>query len=322
MSMPPKAPVKPADTPNGAQDGLVVARFRRDFLVDDARGQRHRCLAGRRDVRPVVGDHVRFIPGGEDATGRITEVAARVNCLARIDSRGGAEPLAANLTQLLVIVASKPPPDALVIDRYLCAARLLDMHASIIHNKIDLAGADSPALKALLDEYRSIGYRVFEASAASGVGLTSISAALDGEVTSLVGQSGVGKSSLVNALIPDARQSVGRISEKSGEGRHTTTTALAHRLGDSGMVIDFPGVRGYSPPLPEPASVQSGYVEIAALAGACRFGNCLHEDEPDCAVKAAVADAKIGRRRYESYVHLLRLAHRLDSAKARSDRRQ
>jgi len=319
--MPPKVPVKPTDTHSDAQAGLVVARFRRDFLVDDASGQRHRCLAGRRDVRPVVGDHVTFIPGGEDATGRITGVARRDNCLARIDSRGGAEPLAANLTQLLVIVASQPPPDALVIDRYLCAARLLDMRASIIHNKIDLDGACAPALTALLDEYRSIGYRVFAASAASGEGLAEISAALADEITSFVGQSGVGKSSLVNALIPGAQQSVGRISDKSGEGRHTTTTALAHRLGDSGMVIDFPGVRGYSPPLPEPASVQSGYLEIAALSGACRFADCLHDDEPDCAVKAAVADARISQRRYQSYVHLLRLARRLDSAQARSARR-
>ena len=300
----------------------MVARFRRDFLVDDAAGLRHRCLAGRRDIRPVVGDHVKFVPGGEDATGHITEVAERDNCLARIDSRGGAEPLAANLTQLLVIVACQPPPDALVIDRYLCAARLLNMHASIIHNKIDLAGADTTPLQTLLDEYRSIGYQVFQASAATGEGLSEISAVLAGEITSFVGQSGVGKSSLVNALIPGASQSVGRISDKSGEGRHTTTTALAHRLGDGGMVIDFPGVRGYSPPLPEPASIQSGYLEIAALSGACRFANCLHEDEPDCAVKAAVADANISRRRYQSYVHLLRLAQRLDSAKARSARRQ
>lgn len=320
--MPRKPPAKPTDTHSDAQEGLVVARFRRDFLVDDAAGLRHRCLAGRRDIRPVVGDHVRFVPGGEDATGRITEVAERDNCLARIDSRGGAEPLAANLTQLLVIIASQPPPDALVVDRYLCAARLLDMHASIIHNKIDLAGAGTPALQALLEEYRSIGYRVFQASAATGEGLAEISAVLTGEISSFVGQSGVGKSSLVNALIPKARQSVGPISDKSGEGRHTTTTALAHRLDERGMVIDFPGVRGYSPPLPEPASVQSGYVEIAALCGDCRFANCLHDDEPECAVKAAVTDSKISRRRYDSYVHLLRLAQRLDSAKARSARRQ
>ena len=297
-----------------------MARHRSDFLVEDPAGERHRCLAGRRDLRPLVGDRVVFLPAGDGDSGRIEQLKPRDNCLERIDSRGRPEPLAANLTQLLVILAPEPAPDPLLVDRFLCAARLLGLSASLVCNKRDLAGGET-GLAALLEEYRQIGYRVHHCSARRCDGLDELRSCLAGQVTSLVGQSGVGKSSLVNRLVPDAGQAVGEISGKSGEGRHTTTTAVAYRLPDGGLVIDFPGVRGYSPPLPEPARVQSGYAEIAALAAGCRFANCLHQEEPACAVKAAVEGGRISTRRYQSYLHLLRLAQRLDTPQTRSRRR-
>jgi ribosome biogenesis GTPase len=295
--------------------GLVVARHRRDFLVDDLDGERHRCLAGRRDVRPVVGDRVEFVAARPGESGRIERVAERDNCLERIDSRGRSEALAANLTQLLVIVAPEPPPDLLVVDRYLCAARLLGLRSSLVLNKCDLASVEQ-VRAGLQREYESIGCAVLSASAAEGHGLAAIEAALAGQVTSFMGQSGVGKSSLINRLVPAANQSVGEVSDKSGEGRHTTTTAVAHRLANGGLVVDFPGVRGYSPPLPEPALMQSGFAEIAALAGDCRFANCLHVEEPGCAVKHAIAAGTISARRYASYRQLLLMAQRLATPRA------
>lgn len=314
----------PPHPPSGALPGLVVARYRREFLVEDAEGQRHRCLAGRRELRPLVGDNIAFTPAGHAGdVGRVEHIEPRDNCLERIDSRGRAEPLAANLTQLVVVMAPHPPPDALLVDRFLCAARLLDLRACLVSNKSDIRpdsgdAGDAGALPdELLDQYRALDYPVIECSALSGVGLATLAGHLTGEVSSLVGQSGVGKSSLVNRLVPDADQAVGEVSARSGEGRHTTTTALAHRLPDGGLVIDFPGVRGYSPPLPAPARVQLGFREIEAEAESCRFGNCLHQEEPDCAVKRAVEAGRINARRYSSYLDLLRLAGRFDRATPR-----
>ncbi len=332
--MPPAA--SPASRPATTVAGLVVARYRREFLVEDAAGTRHRCLAGRRELRPLVGDRIRFsLPGQAGDTGRIEHLEPRDNCLERIDSRGRSEPLAANLTQLVVVVAPQPAPDALLVDRYLCAARLLDLAACIVSNKADLAERRPPQAVStgaavglevdlgsgeLLAEYRALGYEVIECSALAGAGLAALARRLAGEVSSLVGQSGVGKSSLVNRLVPGATQAVGEVSARSGEGRHTTTTALAHRLDGGGMVIDFPGVRGYSPPLPPPARVQQGFCEIASAAPGCRFANCLHQDEPDCAVKQAIATGAISARRYASYLELLRLAAKFDRPDARRRR--
>lgn len=327
----------PASRPDATVAGLVVARYRREFLVEDAHGERHRCLAGRRDLRPLVGDRIRFsLPGHAGDTGRIEHLEPRENCLERIDSRGRAEPLAANLTQLVVVIATQPPPDPLLVDRYLCAARLLDLSACVVSNKADLTGRGRPPIipeepvnrievaagtgpgaGELLAEYRALGYEVIECSALDGAGLEALARRLAGEVSSLVGQSGVGKSSLVNRLVPAAAQAVGEVSARSGEGRHTTTTALAHRLAGGGMVIDFPGVRGYSPPLPPPARVQQGFCEIERAAPDCRFANCLHQDEPDCAVKRAVAEGAISARRYASYLDLVRLAAKFDRPDAR-----
>lgn len=316
--MPDKLPPHP---PSGALPGLVVARYRREFLVEDTEGRRHRCLAGRRELRPLVGDRIAFTPAGHTGdVGRVEHIEPRDNCLERIDSRGRPEPLAANLTQLVVVVAPHPPPDPLLVDRFLCAARLLDLRACLVSNKSDIhPEADGAATlpDELLDQYRALDYPVIECSALTGAGLATLAARLAGEVSSLVGQSGVGKSSLVNRLVPDADQAVGEVSARSGEGRHTTTTALAHRLPDGGLVVDFPGVRGYSPPLPAPARVQLGFHEIEAEAAGCRFGNCLHQEEPDCAVKRAVEAGRISARRYASYLDLLRLAGRFDRATPR-----
>jgi ribosome biogenesis GTPase len=303
-----------ADRPDAptARPGRVVARFRQETLVENECGaMRLRCLIGGRRLSPVVGDRVSFRPGPDGEAGVVTAIEPRRNCLARIDRRGREEAVAANLATLVVVVARKPPPDLALADRYLAAAETLRLDALIAANKSDLP---APAgWTDTLAEYRLIGYPVVELSARDG-DVRALADALTGGIAVLVGQSGVGKSSLLNALVPNAGQTTAGLSGRSGEGRHTTTTAVLHRLPGGGALVDSPGVRDYSPPLPPPREVQVGYREIRAAAPGCRFADCLHRREPDCAVKAAVENGRIGERRYRSYLGLLALAERLAEA--------
>jgi len=312
---------RPSPGPARAErPGRVVARYRSEFVVEDAAApMRSPCVVARRNLRPVTGDRVAFLPGEAGNPGRIVRVAPRSTCLERIDSRGHPEALAANLTMLVVVIAPLPPADLFVADRYLCAAHLLSLGALVVCNKADLADHFTPALHRGLADYRAAGYRVLCTHVAAGkiVGGAELTAALGGETASFVGQSGVGKSSLINALVPGAAQSVGPISARSREGRHTTTTAVLHRIPGGGAVIDSPGVRGFSPPLPPPAEVQAGYPEILARAGACRFQDCRHRAEPGCAVTRAVAAGSVSLR---SYLQWLQLAERFDDPRYRRRR--
>lgn len=311
-----------ADSPTSAdaRQGVVVARYRSEFLVEDSvQGSRRHCLAARRNLRPVTGDEVDYLPGSDHDPGRIVRVHPRRSCLERIDSRGRAEPLAANLTMLVVVVAPLPPPDLFVADRYLCAAALMGLRALVVANKADLRDHWKPALSAGLDDYTRAGYQVLRTRCGDGsaADLAGLDAALAGEAASFVGQSGVGKSSLVNAMVPSAAQQTGDISSRTREGRHTTTTATLFRLPAGGAVIDSPGVRGYSPPLPPPAEVQRGYPEIVSLADRCRFHDCRHRAEPGCEVRAALERDQLSQRRYQSYTQLLQLAERFDDPRTR-----
>ena len=233
----------------------------------------------------------------------MTHVETRDNCLNRINSRGKPEPMAANLSQLLVVVAPLPKPDLFLIDHYLCAAELLGCHVEIVLNKTDLT-TDTDVSK-VLDEYRQLGYPVIETTAIGRTGVEPLRAALSRHVSVLVGQSGVGKSSLINALIQDANVAVGDLSSVTEEGRHTTSAAIMYELDPDCFLVDSPGVREYVPFIEDPASVANGFREIGNLEIKCRFANCQHSHEPDCAVKIAVDAGRITARRFESYRRLL-----------------
>ncbi len=220
------------------------------------------------------------------------------------------EVLAANIDRLMVMAAATPEPDWSIVDRYLCAAELIDTDAAVVFNKIDIPAAD--AFEEVLDEYARIGYPALRCSAKTGHKVDAVAALLRDGVSIIVGQSGVGKSSLINRLLKDDRQRVAAVSDKSGEGRHTTVSSVMLQLPEGGAVIDSPGVRDYAPAL-EPDEVVAGYREIAAAARDCRFANCRHLREPGCAVKAAVDDGTISKRRYDSYRHLLALTTKLMS---------
>ena len=282
-----------------AETGLVVARFRRHALVEDHTGDVYDCQIQGRRLRPVVGDNVEW-RREPDGTCIVQAVGPRDSTLRRLDSRGRPEAVAANLSQLIVVLAPQPEPDWFLLDRYLCAAELAGLKAVIAFNKMDLV-ENAPDT---LEIYRRIEYRVVLTSAVEKTGLDELEQVFGTERGTLIGQSGVGKSSLFNELLGEAVQRVGRLSGRLLQGRHTTTTSVLHRHPDGGELIDSPGVRNYAPHIDRPADVQLGFREFVARRDQCRFDDCTHRAEPDCAVKAALREGIIYGGRYENYNRL------------------
>jgi ribosome biogenesis GTPase len=229
--------------------------------------------------------------------------------LCRSDSRGRSESLAANLDQLGVVVSPRPACDPFVVDRYIAGARYAGIDVLLIVNKLDLP-ADAGDLS-FVAPFRALGMPVVPVSAHSGAGLQALIERLTGRRSLLAGQSGVGKSSLLNALAGEAVRATGGLSQGSGEGRHTTVSSAIFRT-PWGEIADSPGVRDYAPPVVPLKDVQLGFDEIARRAHECRFLDCLHLREPQCAVQAAVDSGAIDPRRYESYRRLLNLTRQLD----------
>ncbi|NGP54350.1 ribosome small subunit-dependent GTPase A [Thioalkalivibrio sp. XN8] len=288
-------------------EGQVVAAYGQRLLVEDDEGRRYPAFIARRGLRVVCGDRVRWL-AGDTADRAVVEQLPRSSELRRPDSRGRGEVLAANITQLVVVCAPSPAPDPFIIDRYLAAAEVMGADAAIVANKTDLAAA-LPA--GLLEEYESLGYPVLRVSAATGTGLDALALLLREQRSLLAGQSGVGKSSLLNALVPGIEAATAGISAATGEGRHRTTATTLHRLSCGGELLDSPGVRDFAPALDDPRLAAAGFREIVAAAQECRFANCRHMKEPGCAVKAGVETGRISPRRYESYRRLLRLTEDL-----------
>lgn len=289
--------------------GCVVESYGRRVVVERADGARVPCKLKRKSIDLVAGDGVRilFAPGDDEWT--VTERLPRRNVLCRSDSRGRSESLAANLDQLGVVVAARPACDPFVVDRYLAGARYACIDALLVVNKQDLP-ADTGDL-AFVEPFRALGMPVVSVSAHTGAGLQALIERLAGRRSLLAGQSGVGKSSLLNALAGEAVRATGGLSQGSGEGRHTTVSSAILRT-PWGEIADSPGVRDYAPPVVPLKDVQLGFVEIAARAHECRFLDCLHLREPQCAVQAAVESGAIDPRRYESYRRLLNLTRQLD----------
>ncbi|MGO9933542.1 MAG: ribosome small subunit-dependent GTPase A, partial [Steroidobacteraceae bacterium] len=205
--------------------------------------------------------------------------------------------------------APEPAPDWFLVDRYWAGAALKALDALLIVNKSDL-GTD--AIQPQIDDYRNLRLSCLEVSCQSGSGIAELERELAGRVTLLVGQSGVGKSSLVNAVAPEAAAQTAELT-RDAEGRHTTTTARWYQLGTSAGVVDAPGVRDFAPPASLARAAERGFVEILQRSAQCRFNDCRHMEEPGCAVRAAVMNNEIAARRYESYRRLYRLYEKLAS---------
>jgi ribosome biogenesis GTPase len=288
--------------------GCVIESYGRRVVVARSDSESVTCKLRRRDLDLVAGDEVRIAVSPGDDEWTVTERLPRRNLLSRSDSRGRSEPLAANLDQLCVVVAPRPACDPFIVDRYLAGAAQAGIVALLVANKQDLSveGDDLSFVEPL----RAVGLPVVAVSARTGTGLDELVARLAGRRSLLAGQSGVGKSSLLNALAGEALRATGHLSSGSGEGRHTTVSSAILKT-PWGEIVDSPGVRDYAPPLVPAREVQHGYLEIAGLAAGCRFPDCLHLREPQCAVRAAAERAQIDARRYESYRRLLNLNRQL-----------
>ncbi len=300
--------------PSNGNGPLVVATFSRRMALRLADGEQVTARVKGKRLQPVCGDYVEAEPIANEPEWLITRILARRNELCRPNTRGKIEVLAANMSFLAVVTADPPAPDWFIVDRYLCAAELMGVSASVIFNKTDLAepGDDT---KDTLRDYERIGYRTVLCSAKAGSNLDALQDLLVDQTAIIVGQSGVGKSSLINRLVESADQPTAAVSEGSGEGRHTTVNSVMLALPNGGAVIDSPGVRDYAPSSDNAIDVIRGFPEIAKYGTDCKFSDCRHLREPNCAVKAAVEGGQISARRYESYRRLLTLTRKLTEKK-------
>jgi ribosome biogenesis GTPase len=299
-------------------DARVIAAFGRHLLVQDASGRALKARPFGRELGAVCGDDVRCRNDPRHGEVHAIEVLPRRTALYRSNARGRVEAVLANITRLLVVIAPLPPPDPFVADRYLAAAESAGIVAIPVLNKAEL-GIDT-TLRTLLDVYAGVGYECLTVSATSGEGTDTLLSACTGHVAALVGQSGVGKSSLLRRLAPDADVAIGELM-RDEEGRHTTTVSRLYELAGGGRLIDSPGVRDFAPAVDHLEPRHLGFAEVARLAPGCRFLDCRHMREPGCAVRQAVESAEMDGRRYESYRRLRRLAEELTVIRGPKQRR-
>lgn len=285
----------------------VTATFSRRMRIRLPNGEAATARIKGKQLKAVCNDQVIVEPVANESDWLITDICARRNELRRPNLRGAVEVLAANIDLLIVVAAATPKADWFIVDRYLCAAESMHARAAVVFNKADLNEADSEFFA-----YASIGYDTVQCSAASGENVGRVGEIVRQQTAIFVGQSGVGKSSIINALLGIASLRTAEISAKSNEGRHTTVNSELLELPGGGAVIDSPGVRDYAPALNDVSEVIHGFREIASAGQNCRFANCRHLREPGCAVKNAVSTSTISPRRYESYRRLLALTEKID----------
>lgn len=290
------------------QPGRVIAHFGRTLEVSHTDGSAIRCHLRANLDGLVTGDRVIW-RAGQEGSGVVVARQERDSVLKRPDARGQLKPVAANIDQLLIVFAVEPAPHPNLIDRYLVAAEATGIAPVLVLNKIDLLPAGGGELGQLLERYRALGYPVVRTTTASDAGLEALRQQLEGRTSVFVGQSGVGKSSLIDLLLPDETLRIGALSEDSRKGTHTTTTARLYKMRrdevDNGELIDSPGIREFGLIHLSEQDVTDGFIEFRPYLGRCRFRDCRHRNEPGCALLHAVEAGKIHPERFASYRRIL-----------------
>lgn len=300
-------------TPDRSVTCSISSRLRKELIypIADRSSIIHHRVQEVRDIRQVdpvaIGDCVRFLYADEGSTGMITEVLPRRNKLAR--SAAGKKELeqviAANIDQIVtVFAAARPEPKWNLLDRYLVTAEAAEIPALICLTKLDLI--DDGAFEDELGEYQALGYRIICTSIVDQRGIDDLRDSLRGKTSVLIGKSGVGKTSLLNAVQPGLGLRVGEVSQRLNKGKHTTTQLEMIGLDTGGGIIDTPGMREFEAWQLDDGDLALMFPEMRSLVGSCRFGlGCTHTREPGCAIVRAVAQGQVSERRYHSYVRML-----------------
>ena len=289
------------------QAGLIICRYSKHFEVEALegadQGKSHKCVTRTNLGTLVAGDKVIW-RSGANQTGVIESKQQRSSLLQRPDNFGKLKAVAANIDQMLIVIASEPVPQPNLIDRYLVAAELIGVRPIIALNKTDLiTNQNRESLEKLLGLYESLGYITLKivSSRHQPAQLSNLLNYIDQRTSIIVGQSGVGKSSLINKLLPDAKLEVGDLSEQTREGTHTTTKAKLFHLAKGGQLIDSPGIRDFGLWHISTQELEQGFIDIAQHAGQCRFRDCQHNNEPSCAILQAVEQGDINQDRFQSF---------------------
>lgn len=296
--------------------GLVIKNTGSWYVVKTDDGALVECkikgnfrLKGIRSTNPIaVGDRVCIVPNAE-GTAFITEIEDRKNYIIRRASNLSKQShiIAANVDAcMLVVTVNYPETSTTFIDRFLASAEAYLVPVNLVFNKVDLYSEDELRyLDGLVNLYTHIGYPCYRISAANGEGVDALKEDLQGKITLFSGHSGVGKSTLINYLLPDQQLKTGEISSVHNKGMHTTTFSEMYPLGENGYIIDTPGIKGFGTFDMKDEEVGHYFKEIFEFSARCKYGNCTHRHEPGCAVREAVENHYISQSRYNSYLNIL-----------------
>lgn len=281
----------------------VISRQGKSYIVEDDEGAIHKCHVRSQAMEAVCGDQVECLAQSQSLD-VIQLIQPRTNQITRIDNFKREKTLAANIHHLLVVIAAQPAYSTLTIDKYLACASLIKCEVSLIINKAELLSAAKINIKELEKTYQPLTKNFIVASAKVGYGMMNIRNAIDNTNSILVGQSGVGKSSIINRLLNNTQIKVATLSSNIQQGKHTTSNAQAHNINMHGKIIDSPGVRTFMPTFKDIQAVMLGFSEFLPHLSECKFNNCQHIDEPDCAIKACVENKEIQPGRYNNYLSI------------------
>ena len=280
--------------------GKITSVFGKTGTLESIHRDRLKFLVQSQKLKPVVGDNVHWTKQA-DGTILVTKILEPNNQLERLNQYGQQQTIASNVTQILLITAPLPKPNFLLIDKFLLISELMHCNLSIIFNKVDLVENNDHQLQI----YQKLDYPVVMISAKEKINLNPLFNLLSQQSTVLVGQSGVGKSTIINLLIPRDKIRTEALSNKNQRGKHTTSTSTMHALEDEGYLIDTPGIENLNPKILGIKEIETGFREIASLSSACKYRDCIHINEPNCAVNQGFIDNEITTQRYNNYKKLV-----------------
>lgn len=280
--------------------GLVISHLGQGIAVEVSETI-YLCQTRRKLDTVAVGDQVIISIASSDQ-GRIEEILSRRSLLKRPSRNKKTRPVAANIDKIYVVFATEPHCDFLLIDQYLAICENKNIDATLVLNKIDLTNLEP--IEKELQQYQVLGYELHKVSAKKDLGITELKAALNHHTSIFTGQSGVGKSSLTNAIIPDKQLKTNTVSEITKHGRHTTTAATLYHLPEGGDLIDSPGVAIFGLADLTEQQLAWGYREFQPLLEQCQFNDCKHVKDKGCAIRAAAESGVVSIQRYQRFLKL------------------